>query len=173
MSAGKNNDTRRRRPVALVVLSGGGFTFETKCLLASMADDVDFIYIKTEFGGVPGEGNIPFGKSYVVPSFSTKTKKSIRRSIYAFLRTFATTLYLVRTQSVDFLVTVGCSHAVPMFLAGRLSGRSTVYIESITRVNKLSMTGKMIYYFRLSTIFIVQWADLKKAYPSSQVGSIL
>jgi UDP-N-acetylglucosamine:LPS N-acetylglucosamine transferase len=173
MSAGKNNNTRKERPVALVVLSGGGFTFETKCLLASMADDVDFIYIRTKFGGVPGEGNIPFGKSYIVPSFSTKTKKSLRRSIQAFVETFAKTLYLVCTHSVDFLVTVGCSHAVPMFLAGRLSGRNTVYVESITRVNQLSTTGKIVYYFRLSTIFIVQWADLQKAYPSSQVGSIL
>jgi hypothetical protein len=138
-----------------------------------MAEDIDFIYIKTEFGGVPGEGNIPFGKSYLVPSFSTKTRRSLRRSIHAFLQTFAITLRLVRTHSIDFFVTVGCSHAVPMFLAGRISGRNTVYIESITRVDQLSTTGKIIYYFRLSTIFIVQWADLQKTYPLSQVGSIL
>jgi hypothetical protein len=138
-----------------------------------MADDIDFIYIKTEFGGVPGEGNIPVGKGYVVPSFSTKTRKSLRRSVHAFLQTYATTRYLLRTHSIEFFVTVGCSHAVPMFLAGRLAGRNTVYIESITRVDQLSTTGKIIYYFRLATIFIVQWADLQKAYPSSQVGSIL
>ena len=163
----------RRRPVALVVLSGGGFTFETKCLLASVAEDVDFIYIKTEFGGVPGEGNIPFGQSYIVPSFSTKTQKSLRRSIRAFIGTFATTLHLVRNHSIDLLITVGCSHAVPMFLVGQLLGRKTVYIESITRVNQLSTTGKIVYYFRLATAFIVQWADLQKSYPSSQLGSIL
>jgi hypothetical protein len=162
-----------RKPIALVVLSGGGFTFETKCLLMSIKDDADIIYLRTEFGGIPGESNIPVGESHLVPSFSTKTQKSFTRSIRAFLVTFKMTLYLVRNRPVDVLITVGCSHAVPMFLVGRILGRKTIYIESVTRVDQLSITGKIVYYFHLATIFIVQWPDLQRFYPSSQFGSTL
>jgi hypothetical protein len=162
-----------RRPVTLVVLSGGGFTFETKCLLTGISNDSDFIYLRTEFGGTPGEDHIPDGESYLVPSFSTKTRKSIRRSVNAFLTTFKVTLNLVRRRPIDAIIAVGCSHAVPMFLVGRMLGRRTIYIESVTRVDQLSRTGKIIYYFRLAWIFIVQWPDLQKSYPSSQLGTIL
>uniref|UniRef100_A0A663MHN2 UDP-N-acetylglucosamine transferase subunit ALG14 n=1 Tax=Athene cunicularia TaxID=194338 RepID=A0A663MHN2_ATHCN len=40
-----------------------------------------------------------------------------------------------------------------------------VYVESICRVETLSLSGKILYYF--SDYFIVQWPDLKKKYPKS------
>ncbi len=43
-----------QRPVALVVLSGGGFLFETKCLLTGIGGDFDFIYLTTELCGRSG-----------------------------------------------------------------------------------------------------------------------
>lgn len=162
-----------RKPVALIVLSGGGFYFETKCLLMNIRSDVNLIYLRTEYGGVPGEDDIPDGDRYLVPSFSSKTRQSIIVSINAFLKTFKITFDLIRHHPVDTIIAVGCSHAVPMFLAGRIMGRRTVYIESVTRVDRLSITGKIVYYSRLAGIFIVQWPDLQKIYPSSQLGTIL
>ncbi|MDX5931520.1 hypothetical protein [Acidiphilium acidophilum] len=43
-----------RKPSALVILSGGGFTFETKCLLASIGGDFRFVYLATEYWGTLG-----------------------------------------------------------------------------------------------------------------------
>ncbi|XP_074895047.1 UDP-N-acetylglucosamine transferase subunit ALG14 isoform X1 [Buteo buteo] len=40
-----------------------------------------------------------------------------------------------------------------------------VYVESICRVETLSLSGKILYYF--SDYFIVQWPDLKEKYPKS------
>ena len=39
-----------------------------------------------------------------------------------------------------------------------------IFIESIARVNNLSFTGKIIYYFKWYDLFFVQWAQLKKMY---------
>ncbi|XP_044884090.1 UDP-N-acetylglucosamine transferase subunit ALG14 homolog isoform X3 [Mauremys mutica] len=40
-----------------------------------------------------------------------------------------------------------------------------VYVESICRVETLSLSGKILYYF--SDYFIVQWPALKEKYPKS------
>ena len=136
-------------------------------------DDADFTYLKTESSRTPGKDNIPDGESYLVPSFSGRAKKSIFRDLNAFFQTFKTTLDLVRRRRVDSIISIGCSHAVPMLLAGRMMGRRTIYIESVTRADKLSITGQIVYHLRLARVFIVQWPRLQELYPSSQLGTIL
>jgi UDP-N-acetylglucosamine:LPS N-acetylglucosamine transferase len=162
-----------RKPVALVILSGGGFTFETKCLLSALEDKFDFIYLKTAHGGVPGEDGIPYGKAYAALSFASKTKPSVAASLRAFFKTFAMTLRVIRRTDIDLVLAAACSHAVPMLLAGRLLGRRTICIESITRVDRLSNTGKLVYHLRLASTFLVQWPNLRNDYPLSRLGTIL
>lgn len=162
-----------RKPSALVILSGGGFTFETKCLLASIGDDFRFVYLATEYGGNPGEPGIPPGPRYQVPQFASVTRRSPRLSINAFAGTFARTMSVLRAEQVELIIAIGCSHAVPMLLAGRLSGRKTVYLESITRADRLSNTGRLVYHLRLASKFLVQWPSLQRRYKASTLGTIL
>ncbi|HVJ52733.1 MAG TPA: hypothetical protein VM689_09740 [Aliidongia sp.] len=169
----QENAMNRRRPTVLVVLSGGGFTFETKCLLRSLGEDVDFIYVSTRFGGLPGEGGLPAGERHEVPMFQTVSQRSVRQSLYAFLATFFVTARLLWRRKVDLVVGVGCSHTVPLFLAGCLFWKRRVFIESITRVNDLSDTGKLVYFCRLASVFLVQWPTLSAKYPHSRVGTVL
>lgn len=42
-----------------------------------------------------------------------------------------------------------------------------VFVESVCRVNSLSLSGKIFYHLRLTDDFIVQWPELKKKYPRS------
>ena len=60
-----------------------------------------------------------------------------------------------------------------MLLAARLLRVRTVFVESITRVGRLSGTGRLIYHCRLATVFVVQWPALRAAYRSSRLGTIL
>ena len=116
---------------------------------------------------------MPAGECHPVPSFSSKTRGWLGRDLRAFLRTLATSVVLTRRRRIDLIVAVGCSHAVPMLLAGRLLRVRTVFVESITRVGRLSNTGRLIYHCRLATMFVVQWPDLRAAYPKSRLGTIL
>lgn len=84
-----------------------------------------------------------------------------------------TTHRALRTEAIDVIIAIGCSHAVPMLLAGRLMGCKSIYIESITRVDKLSNTGRLVYHLRLSSRFLVQWPRLQERYPAGELGSIL
>ncbi len=161
------------KPIALIILPGGGFTFETKCLLREVERDFRFVYLTARFRGDPGGPGIPLGVRYEVPSFSSMGQRSYLRSIGAFAKTFITTRSAIRTETIDVIIAIGCSHAVPMLLAGRLMRCKSVYIESITRADKLSNTGRMIYHLRLSSRFLVQWPKLQERYPASDLGSIL
>ena len=49
-----------------------------------------------------------------------------------------------------------------------------VFVESICRVNSLSLTGKIFYHLRLTDSFIVQWKELKLKYPrASYMGRLV
>jgi UDP-N-acetylglucosamine:LPS N-acetylglucosamine transferase len=161
------------RPLILVMLAGGGFLFETECLLAGIADDLDFVYLRTYYGGTPGEHSIPHGECHLVRSFASVTQKSLRASIQAFLSTFWTTFGLLRHRPVDAVLCIGCAHAVPMLLAACLLAKRTIFIETVSRTDQLSVTGKLVYYLHLARIFVVQWPDLQSRYPSARLGSIL
>lgn len=161
------------RPTALLILSGGGFTFETKCLLASLEHEMAFAYLVTAHGGTPGQGAIPAGEAWPVPSFASVTKPSRMRSLSAFWQTFRITRRVLRTQRIDAVIAIGCSHAAPMFLAARLARIRTVFLESITRTDRLSNTGRLVYHLRLADTFLVQWPGLQPGYPNSRVGTVL
>lgn len=162
-----------QKPVALIMLSGGGFTGETKDLLASIRSDFAFSYLASPWGGRPGEDGIPHGPFRGVPAFGSFTRPSRKKSAYAFVATFFTACGVLRRSRIDLVVGVGSSHAAPLLLAGRLFRKETVFIESLTRVDRLSRTGALIYRLHLARTFIVQWPALQELYPRSRLGSLL
>lgn len=167
--AGRGDD----RSLVMTVLAGGGFTFETKCLLQSLESELRFVYLAHEYGGVPGTDGIPLGDLHAVPMFATVTRNSKRQSAKAFVATFRKAIEVMRATPVTGVVGIGCSHVVPMFLAARLLGRRTIYIESITRADRLSTTGRIVYAARLADTFLVQWPELAARLPRAAVGTIL
>lgn len=165
--------TKTDKPVVLISLSGGGFTGETKSLLAALRSDFAFVYLKAPWAGEPGEPDVPMGTSYEIPAFGSYTEPSIRKSARAFAATFLTACRVLRRARVDLVVGVGSSHVPSMLLAGRLFRKETVFIESLTRVDKLSTSGVLVYHLRLARTFIVQWPALQRLYPRSRLGTLL
>lgn len=54
---------------------------------------------------------------------------------------------------------------------GKLFGAKTVYIEVFDRIDKPTLTGKLVY--PITDLFIVQWEEMKKIYPKAKnLGSI-
>lgn len=42
-----------------------------------------------------------------------------------------------------------------------------IYVESIARVRKLSLSGTILYLTRMADKFLVQWPELQQRYPRS------
>lgn len=71
----------------------------------------------------------------------------------------------------DLIISSGAAVAVPFFYLGKLFGAKTIYIEVFDRMDKPTMTGKLVY--PVTDKFIVQWEEMKKVYPKAiNLGSI-
>lgn len=70
------------------------------------------------------------------------------------------------------ILSTGAGPAVPFALVGRwLFGCRIVFVETITRIHKPSMTGRIMY--RLAHDFYYQWATLRDYFPNGKNGGPL
>lgn len=93
------------------------------------------------------------------------------RSIKALLKNTVIALKVLRKEKPDLIISSGAAVAVPFFYIGKLMGAKLIYIEVFDRIDKPTMTGKMVY--PIADKFIVQWDEQKKVYPKAiNLGSI-
>ena len=81
---------------------------------------------------------------------------------------------MIRRQRPDVIVSTGAGVAVPFLLLGKLFGCKTVFIESVTRIETLSLSARLVRPFL--DILYVHWPQLQRRYPraelvQSKVGS--
>ncbi len=72
---------------------------------------------------------------------------------------------VLRRERPDVIFSTGAGVAVPFLWIGRILGIRTVYLELLTRIRDLSLTGKLVYPFA-DRIF-VQWPELTERYPKA------
>ncbi len=87
------------------------------------------------------------------------------RNLKNLIKNIGLAWHILRTEKPDAVISTGAGVAVPFLLIGKMLGIKTVYIESLTRIEGLSLSGKMVYPF--VSRFFVQWADLAKRYPKA------
>lgn len=69
---------------------------------------------------------------------------------------------VLKKEKPDLLISSGAAVAVPFFYLAKLMGKKLIYIEVYDRINKPTITGKMVY--PIVDKFIVQWEEQKKVY---------
>lgn len=72
---------------------------------------------------------------------------------------------ILKREKPDLIVSSGAAVAVPFFYLGKLFGSKTVYIEVFDRIDRPTLTGKIVY--PVTDKFIVQWEEMKKVYPKA------
>lgn len=71
----------------------------------------------------------------------------------------------------NVIISSGASVAVPFFYIGKLFGEKLIYVEVFDRIDKPTLTGKLVY--PITDKFIVQWDEQLKVYPKAiNLGSI-
>lgn len=74
-------------------------------------------------------------------------------------------------EKPDLLISSGAAVAVPFFYIAKLMGKKLIYIEVFDRIDKPTMTGKLVY--PIVDKLIVQWEEMKQVYPKAiNLGSI-
>ena len=93
------------------------------------------------------------------------------RNLKNLIRNTVVAWKVLRKEHPDLLISSGAAVAVPFFYLGKLFGAKLIYIEIYDRIDKPTMTGKMVY--PIVDKFIVQWEEQKKVYPKAiNLGSI-
>lgn len=79
---------------------------------------------------------------------------------------------LLRRDRPDAILSTGAGLAVPFFLIGKLRGIRLVYVESVTRIETISLSGRLVY--RLADSFFVQWPQAaERRRRAAYAGSVL
>ncbi|HEL1563405.1 TPA: UDP-N-acetylglucosamine--LPS N-acetylglucosamine transferase [Streptococcus suis] len=93
------------------------------------------------------------------------------RNIKNLIRNTFLAIKILKKEKPDIIISSGAAVAVPFFYIGKLFGAKTVYIEVFDRIDKPTVTGKLVY--PITDKFIVQWEEMKKVYPKAiNLGSI-
>lgn len=145
-----SHDAAPSRPV-LLVCSSGGHLMQLVALREAYADlpRVWVTFDKPDAASLLADEQVHFAHG--------PTNRSLKR--------FAQNLWLARRLLRRIrpaaIVTTGAGVAVPFAWLGRLQRIPVVYVESLTRIHELSLSGRMIR--PVASQFYVQWPELAEA----------
>jgi UDP-N-acetylglucosamine:LPS N-acetylglucosamine transferase len=95
------------------------------------------------------------------------TTRSARNAVRNFFLAFR----ILRRERPDVIVTTGAGVAVPFFLAARMLGIATVYIEVFGRINLPTLSGRLCH--PMADLFLLQWPEQQRFYPKGQLVGTL
>ncbi len=84
------------------------------------------------------------------------------RNLKNFIRNLFLAVKILARERPDAVVSTGAAVGVPFIYVGRVLGITTVYVESLTRVRGLSLSGELVYPF--VDHLLVQWPEVAGMY---------
>lgn len=94
------------------------------------------------------------------------------RNVPNLLRNTLLAWRVLRRERPTMIVSAGAAVAVPFLWLGRLLGITTVYIEVIDRVDRASLTGRLVR--PVARHILIQWPELQRVYHKGRlVGPLL
>lgn len=93
------------------------------------------------------------------------------RSLRNLFRNLVLAWRLLREERPDTVISTGAGVGVPFLWIARFLGIRTVFIDSLTRVRDLSLSGKLVYPI-VHRLF-VQWPELAARYRRAVYGGNL
>ncbi len=73
---------------------------------------------------------------------------------------------VLRKEKPTAIISTGAGVAVPFIYIGKLLGMRIVYIETIIRPKRITLTGHLIYF--IVDKFLVQWPELAQKYKRAE-----
>lgn len=93
------------------------------------------------------------------------------RNVKNLFRNTAVACRVLRKERPDVIISSGAAVAVPFFYLGKLFGAKLIYVEVFDRIDKPTLTGRLVY--PITDRFIVQWEEQRKVYKKAiNLGSI-
>jgi UDP-N-acetylglucosamine:LPS N-acetylglucosamine transferase len=145
------NDTEEPLKVCLVASAGGHLT-QLRKLANAWTGYSSFWITSTEVvrNSLKGEGTV-----YVVGECN---RQHLGRVFMVFIRC----LRAIRKEKPAVVISTGAAPGCIAAILGKLRGARVVWLDSITNVKHLSLSGRMVRPF--ADLFLVQWPELTTKY---------
>ena len=109
---------------------------------------------------------------YNMEFFKYGPNKNIFKYFWAIIYNIYISLKVVIKFKPDTIITTGAQVGGIMCFFGKLFGKKIIYIESLAKVDNLSITGRNVYLF--ADKFYVQWKNLCKKYKKAEyIGRLM
>jgi beta-1,4-N-acetylglucosaminyltransferase len=105
----------------------------------------------------------PFPRLWVTFDKSDARALPTNRNVPNLLRNLTLALRVIRRERPAALLTTGAGVAVPFAWMARLHGVPVIYVESFTRIDRLSLSARMIA--PVATRLYAQWPELAGRVP--------
>lgn len=135
------------RPRLLALASGGGHWIQLLRLRPAFAEfDVAYVSMFDGYAGM-----VDGARFYTVPDAS-------RFDVKSFAPVFAKAVRILARERPAAIVTTGSAPMLAFILLGRLSGRRTLWVDSIANSERLSSSGRLAK--KLAHKVVSQWPDV-------------
>jgi UDP-N-acetylglucosamine:LPS N-acetylglucosamine transferase len=149
------------KPRVMLVCNPGGHLMQMLALKSAW-EDLPHIWVTLRSADT--EALLPGERTIFVHG---PTERSIKNT----LRNLWLSVAVMRRHRPDVLLSTGGGVTVPLFIIGKLIGARLVYVESLTRVNAPSLSGRLVY--PLADRFFVQWPETATRRRMEFVGGLL
>lgn len=159
-----NNGMNNRKLKICFCASAGGHAEEI-LKLKPLAKKYDCVFF-TEKSGFT---DLSFAaKTYTVPQVNRKETLVIFKMVLITIKS----LSLLLREKPNVLISSGALATIPICALAKLFNKRIVYIESLARVDKLSLTGRFMK--GISNLYIVRSKNLLKFVPAAKyIGNLL
>jgi UDP-N-acetylglucosamine:LPS N-acetylglucosamine transferase len=148
----------------LYILGSGGHTAQMIKLSKDLKNKINYIYLIQKDDKLSKNKIIYPGKIIYIAraaGFNTLKLKTYFITIFNFFKA----INIIKKNKIDVLISAGPGISIPFFYAGKLLNKKLMFIESWSRVNSKSKSGKLIY--PIADLFFVQWKENLKNYPKA------
>jgi beta-1,4-N-acetylglucosaminyltransferase len=140
--------------------SSGGHLEQLMMLYPLMVKNKSFIVTeKTNF-----KINTNDIKHYTVTQINRREISFILKMIQLLIQSFN----IFIKEKPDVVVSTGALATVPICLLAKVFKKKLIFIESFSKVNSPTISGKIVY--RYADLFLIQWEELKMYYPDAVHG---
>lgn len=150
----------------MFISSSGGHLEQLLSLKETMKQHEHFIITEKNLSTIKLKEE--YNHLYFIPFFSRKQKWLFP---FIFMLVFFKSISIFIKVSPDIIVTTGAGGVIPMCIIGKLMKKKIIFIETFSRIDSTTITGKICYKF--ADVFIIQWESLQRFYPNAKyLGSI-
>ncbi len=152
----------QKRMKVCLAASGGGHLSQMLKLIDSWQGHETF-YITT--AEVVKEQLQKLGRVYVVGECN-------RRSLLRTVKVLLCCMKIIFAERPDVVISTGAAVGCISCFLGKLTGAKVIWVDSITNIERLSVSGRMVRF--IADLFFVQWPELTAKYRGVQfAGTVI